>query len=124
MIALLYPAAAGAILGLVIGCPMSHRGRGRHISRNIGRLARLDKFGVMAVQTGWLVAEAAYAVFIGQDVTVLVMMAILIAWLLDDALTGGPDDRERKHEWARIKIRMPKPVKLRPAERVRAPVPA
>jgi hypothetical protein len=125
MTALLYPAAAAAIVGLLIACPIDRRGRGRNVSRRLGRAAHLDKLGVMGLQTVWLLAEVGAALTVGQNVGVLVMMVVLIAWLLDDLFTGGrDDDPKRKHEWARIRLRMPKPVKLRPAERVPAPVPA
>jgi hypothetical protein len=122
---LLYPVAAAAIVGLLIACPIAHRARGRHVSRPLGRVLRLDRLGVMAAQTVWLIVEVGAALILGQNVGVLVMMVVLIAWLLDDLFTGGRDDGpRRKHEWARIRLRMPKPVKLRPAERVPAPVPA
>jgi hypothetical protein len=44
-------------------------------------------------------------------------------WVVDDWITGDDDDKpRRKHEWAKVKLRMPKPIKLRLAERF--PVPA
>jgi hypothetical protein len=119
----LYPFSAGAVCTLLLACPISRRGRGRHISRRIGRALGLDRLGVMFLQTVWLIAEAGAALVFDEAPGVLVMVDLLIVWLLDDLFTGGPDDRpKRKHEWARVKLRMPKPVKLRPAERV--PVPA
>jgi hypothetical protein len=41
------------------------------------------------------------------------------------SVTGGGDDRKRRlFEWAKVKLRMPAPVKLRPAERWRPVLPA
>lgn len=124
MIEALYPVGAFLVLGLLFICPLPHRGRGRHVSRPIGRLAHADRLAVMGLQTLHIIGITAGALTVGHVLPVLVAQWALIAWLIDDALTGGRDDEpRRKHHPFRVKLRMPKPVKVRPVEHW-APAPA
>lgn len=124
MIGLLGMLAAAVVLVILIVCPIERRGRGRHVSRPLGRRAKLDQRGVIGVQAVAIFTAAAYVGVIGIDYIDLGMQLTLVGWFLDDHLTGGSDDdRKRKHEPFKVRLRMPKPVKLRPAERW-APMPA
>jgi hypothetical protein len=122
MIQLLGSLVAAIVLAACIACPIDHRGRGRHVSRPLARLAGLDTGGVLLAQVLWLVAAAATVIALGPSLAALIMEVTLGGWFLDDWATGGSDDEpRRKHHPFKVKIRMPAVVHLRPVERVPAP---
>lgn len=99
---------------------------GRHVSRPVCR--RVGVVGAWATRASlfafWLgmtfavVLSAKHRLSVPYDVVTLAVNA----WTVDDWLFDG-DDPKRKHEWARVRLRMPKPVKIRQVERWK-PMPA
>jgi len=125
VIQLLGIGCATVVLLVGIICPVDRKGRGRHVSRPLGRAWRLHKSAIMGVQALLLAFDAMVVLFIGIGEVALVMELVTVVWFVDDALTGGSDDdRKRRRRRANARLRLPKTVKLRPVERVRAPLPA
>lgn len=99
--------------------------RGRHVSwplrQKLGMEAMLQArlyltVFFLALDFAWI-ASSAFR-FPSQ-----LAWAVWALWVIDDWLfPKDDDDRKRRYEWARVRIRMPKPVKLRPVERVPLPV--
>lgn len=114
-------ALATIVLVVAVMCPGRYLGKGRHVSRPLGRRLGWSVRKVHFAQIGVLLVQVAL-VYSGLEVPCLVGQVVYIVWVVDDWLTGDDDEPRRKHEWAKVKIRMPKPVKIRPVERT--PVPA
>jgi hypothetical protein len=106
---------------VTVGCPASRRGRGRHISKPLGRVLGWSRRRVWSTQPLLLVASSAFA-FAGVLWPSVGTMFGFIAWVVDDWITGDDDKPRRKRARAKVKLRMPKPIKLRAAERFPAPV--
>jgi hypothetical protein len=88
--------------------------RGRHVSKV---LVRRIGYRAALLARGALPVVALPLPFTGHYVPYVVLMGSVAVWSLDDWLFPDDDDRKRKHEWARVRLQMPKPVKLRPVEK-------
>jgi hypothetical protein len=88
-------------------------GRGRHVSRPLVR--RVGP--VRAFQARCALLLILFASFFAGDPTLPLVAIVWNAWIVDDWLYRDDDDRKLRYEWARVRIRMPKPVRLRPVER-------
>jgi hypothetical protein len=122
MIWLITGATQLAILGTIVGCPTRRRGRGRHVSRPLGRRLRWTYLRVWASQIA-LLTSAPLLTIADLALPCIVVNVAYLVWSIDDWITGDDDEPRRKHEWAKVKLRMPKPIKLRAAERFPAPAP-
>jgi len=104
-----------ACILLLVWTPRSQRVNGRHLSRPLAR--RIGRFRAGLVQIAPMGASMPL-IWVDLYWEAVILQGALVVWLLDDLLYGGPDDKKkRKHEWAKIRLRMPKPIKLRLAER-------
>lgn len=113
-----------ALLAVIVavGCPVRRHGNGRHVSRPVGRRLGWSQRQLHFMQV--VLISACFAlVMASMDVAWVIGNLVFVVWVGDDWFTGGDDDRRRRRRaWARVKIRMPKPAKIRPVER--APLPA
>lgn len=99
--------------------------RGRIVSPVVVRL--LGRQRALYLQ-GSLLRVALVSFIVGPWVapfcwTALVTLVSFGVWILDDLWNRDDDRDERRHEWARAKLKKIRPVRLRPAERW-APSPA
>lgn len=112
-----YLVTVGPALIAVVKMPRGQLGTGRHVSRPLGRLVGgrgivlliqlLVAFNIVV----WSFTSARH------HIVVRVLVLGFNLWLLDDYLTGGDKPPRRRRGWARVKIRMPAPIRLRPVER-------
>lgn len=114
---MLGPLASLAVIMLIVSTPTSRRVNGRHLSRPLTRrLGSRFRAGLVQITP----MNLSLILLIGGNLywaPALLQIGVVV-WLLDDLITGGPEDRDgRKREWAKAKLRKIKPVKLRPAER-------
>jgi hypothetical protein len=87
---------------------------GCHVSRAVVR--RLGYRRAVTVRNGLPWVGVPFTL-IGYGWPYVVLTAVVAVWALDDWLFPDDDDRKRKHEWAKVRLRMPKPIKLRTVER-------
>lgn len=88
--------------------------RGRYVSRPIIR--RLGRGRALTTRQGLIWGGIPFALT-GHHVPYVILTAGVAVWALDDWLFPDDDDRKRRYEWARVRLRMPKPVKLRPIQK-------
>lgn len=112
--AYLFASQVFAVVGaFALGATRGSLWRGRLVS---GSLIRLLGFArtvslrvglVLFLVVGWVVVTT---------IPYTVVLNAFAFWALDDWLNREDDD-ERRLEWGRVRLRMPKPVFLRPVER-------
>lgn len=88
--------------------------RGRHLSRPLVRRVGLT----WALATRHVLVFGAIPFSIaGRLVPYVILTVAYTAWAVDDWLFSDDDEKKRRHEWAKVRLRMPKPIKLRQVER-------
>jgi hypothetical protein len=110
-------AAGGGVYAFIRMLPTcSQFMRGKIVSRTVIRYFGLP--GAWSLRLLLCSAPIAMSLFdVAHTAQKIIAIAVNV-WMIDDWLTSDDDRRRRwKDVFARIKLRMPKPVKLRPAER-------
>lgn len=88
--------------------------RGRYISRPLIR--RIGEPLTLVLRSVSVFAVFPGGLYLGGLHSLLVVALASNLWWIDDGFFSS-DEPKRKHEWGRVKLRMPKPVKLRAVER-------
>lgn len=122
---ILWGVATGVqLLAILLYAPVRRSWKGRYISKPlIRRLGFRRTYGVRVLL---IFINLSGFIFSGNDWRSLPSCFSCIAfavWMIDDALGDDDDYRRRYYEWAKVKLKKLRPVRLRPAERW-APAPA
>lgn len=110
---------------LYLFMPLRRSWKGRHVSKPLIRRLGMGRTRALRYSLFPIVGVAlAFPVNDPRSIPSALAEIVFALWLIDDALFGGDDeDKSRRRDWAKAKLRKLKPVRLRPAERW-APAPA
>lgn len=100
-----------ALAATILGGPRRFM-RGRHVSKVVTR--RVGYRRALTLRQVLIWGGIPFSL-IGHPVIYCVLTGAVAVWALDDLLFTD-DDRKRRHEWEKIRLRMPKLIKLRPVE--------
>lgn len=102
-----------AVAALLAGGPRRWM-KGRHISRTAIRRLGYSRAVSVRQAACW---GAIPFILLGLQWVYVALIGVVAVWALDDWLFPDDDDRKRRYEWARVRLRMPKPIKLRPIQK-------